>query len=251
MGISVVVLAVALTGLGIVLGMKHRMAFLRGLNAAAGEAMRRVTDGVFDRPPSAVVDERGVRLEGTHDGEAIIVRAAYTPSASPYYMRTGYEDGAGAQLTVTVGMRGATPRFGIRVDRAVAVADEMAAAGQSEVREVDFARAWKLDVDTGLAAEFFDPEVRGDLMRLVGKARSVRSITVADEGLSIEWVDDPAQAERMRPAVAPDVRAQIHQRQAETLRAAMDTALRLQNRLLAAIERSASKGGAAGAFRGG
>lgn len=225
-----------------------RLRFLRELGARIETGLRRITAGLFDAPPSAALDRRGcVRLEGTRGGEPIAIDAVFTAAASARYVRTGYATGASAEVSVVVGLQGATPSFAFRATSRIRdVADELDAEGGRAPTERAFARAWTGAADPDLV----DDEVRAELMRFVGQVRSVRSVTVGREGLRVTWHDDAGTTADPSVQRDADATAYWERSQAERIAAAAAFAARLRKRILGAVERRAQPRVRVDAYRG-
>lgn len=90
--------------------------------------------------PSVTVADGAVCLEGSAQGTAIALRSSYPAELNGAYTRSGYKDRIVAQLSVTIGLLGAAPRFSFTAKpgaRDVADAADLAHVGENEL-----ARAW-------------------------------------------------------------------------------------------------------------
>jgi hypothetical protein len=214
----VLFLAMAAGALTALKGARRR--FLRELGPQAEEGLRRITAGFFDAAPATSCDREGrARLEGTRGGESIAIEAVFTSAASGRYMRTGYKTGISAEVSVVVGLRGATPAFSFETT--------------SRARDESvFARAWRV---VAADDELFDDELRAELMRLVDDVRSVRSVTVDREGLRITWLDDAGVvAGILRDA---DATAFWEKGQSERIATVTAAAMRVRKKILETLER--------------
>jgi len=244
MGTVVGLFAFALAVVFPILLVANRRRLLRGL--ASTVALRRVAAGFFDGAPAEVTEGDRARLEGTRRGEPIAVEAAFTPAASARYLSRGYRSRISAEVTVLVGLQGASPLFSFEAtSNARAVADEVADEGRAP-SERQLARAWTIRADPDLV----DDDLRTDLMRLLIQVRSAQSVRIDREGLRITWRDDAGvQAD---PTVRRDAEANAswEKGQTERLTAAGELALRLRGRVLAALDRRGRTGVRVEAYRG-
>lgn len=218
---------------------ESRKKYLRRLGPSALPALQRMTASLLEGPTTTSAGHGSAAVVGTLGGEALEVRATFSPSASPLYVRSGFKSGIGAELSVTVGLRGATPRFSCTAKGAArAIADAMDSSGPPGAKEL--AKAWEIDVDDDLARDVVDDELRADLMAFVLVARDVRSIAIGPRGLTITWLGDGGVGARAAESA-----------ESERIRAASALAVKLQRRILESIERRAQPHLRIGAYRDG
>jgi hypothetical protein len=219
------VLAVALSSSG-------RARFLRGLVDAAQPALERRTTGMFEGATTVARHGDEARIEGTYDGEPLAVRAAFPAAVNARYLRLGYKAAISAELAVTVGLRGASPRFAlVPTARVRDIVDE-----DGTPTEGAFARGFTVDVEPDLA---LDDALRAEIASFVRNARSIRCIRVGPDGLTIAWAGDGGVVDQVNPKLGADARSAVDRTESDNIGSAARLATSLRRHVLAALDRRA------------
>jgi hypothetical protein len=200
-----------------------RRAFLRQLQPMRRVLSELTSDVLTNRSEKTNDKARGrVSIEGTIAEKPDIpirVGVSYPPDLNSRYVSTGYKDYILPETTVTVGLLGATPRFELKArEKAASVADDVDRYLNNATvpSEIDFERAWKI---MALNEELLNDELRTDLMRLLLKVRTLRSVRIDPTGLSISFTTT----------------------EKEELRAVADFAFKLRAKILASAEKRARR----------
>jgi hypothetical protein len=226
------------------LGRARRKEFLRTLPSLAKKGLIKLTKELFDPPPAtAEASSQGASIEGTVRGTAVKVSSSFPSEVNRSYMSSGSTMAVVAELAVTVGLRGATPRFFLTPKRSgrdlVDSMHDRLDEEDAKITDEEFAKAWKVNVEDGPLKEdlLTDEAIRRDLMRFVLENRAVQSISITPEGLSIRWSGESGLADVLSPKIAPEARAFTEKTETARIRAATDLAIELQTRILDTIER--------------
>jgi hypothetical protein len=197
-----------------------RRAYLRQLQPMRRMLEELTKNVLTDRSEKTNDKERGcVSIEGTIAEQPDIpirVGIACPPDLNSRYVSTGYKDYILPETTVTVGLLGATPRFELKArEKAASVADDVERyLGVTAPSEIDFECAWNI---SELDEDLMNDELRTDLMRLLLKVRTLRSVQIDPTGLSISFTTT----------------------EKEELRAVADFAFKLRAKILELVEKRA------------
>jgi hypothetical protein len=213
------------------LSWRRRRVFLSKLPSLAVAALERLAKDVLDEPSTAQseADTDTVRVEGKRSGEDVRLRADFGPIVNQQYLANNMPGAIVTEMKVTVGLRGATPRFTIRAIEGAQV--HFGEFGSPTVNDLE--KAWVFEMDEKLASSVIDEEIGRQLMRLRESCPDVKSISADQSGLTITWTV-PAGISRTAPP--PIINFDKH---AGGVTVATDVALSLQSRILDVLEERA------------
>jgi hypothetical protein len=226
---------------------RRRRAFLATLPSLATASLKRLAEGVLDAEGStsssssvrAIESKLDlVQVEGTRRGEPVRLQTDFGPVVNQQYLANALTSAIVAEMKVTVGLRGATPRFSIKAQENASVHYNY---GEFPPTIDDLEKAWVFEMDEKLALAVIDPEEIGlQLMRLRQQLPGVKSIDAHQGGLTITWTTPMA-------GISPPYNIQADE---AGVAVATDLAIALSRRILDALEQRVRVGvGGTGGYR--